>query len=56
MGTPPKLTDNELSRLISSYEVRNERRNSKRYLAEATFHFGQTEVSKLLQGAKPVLA
>ena len=36
-GTPPKLTDNELSRLISSYEIRNERRNSKRYFAEATF-------------------
>jgi hypothetical protein len=55
-GTLPKLTDNELSHLISSFEVRNERRNSKRYLAEATFHFSQTEVSNLLHGSKVVLA
>jgi hypothetical protein len=55
-GELRQSTDNELSRLISSYEVRNERRNSKRYLAEATFQFGQTEVSTLLHGAKPVLA
>jgi hypothetical protein len=50
-GQQPKLTDNELSRLISLSEVRNERHNSNRYLAEATFHFSAAEVSKLLRGS-----
>lgn len=44
------LADNELSRLIPLSEVRNERRNTTRYLAEATFHFSRTEVEKLLRG------
>ena len=49
-GQQPKLSDNELSRLIPSSEARNERRNSKRYLAEATFHFSEAGVSRLLRG------
>jgi hypothetical protein len=49
-GNQPMLADTELSRLIPLSEVRNERRNTTRYLAEATFHFNQTEVEKLLRG------
>jgi hypothetical protein len=49
-GQQPKLADDELSRLIPLSEVRNERRNTRRYLAEATFHFSQAEVGKLLRG------
>jgi hypothetical protein len=49
-GNQPKLADNELSRLIPLSEVRNERRNTTHYLAEATFHFSQTGVEKLLRG------
>ena len=45
----PKPAANELSRLIPSFEVRNEQRNSRRYVAEATFHFSQPEVAKLLR-------
>jgi hypothetical protein len=48
-GNQPMLADNELSRLIPLSEVRNERRNTTRYLAEATFHFSQTEVERLLR-------
>ena len=49
-GNQPKLADNELTRLIPLSEVRNERRNTTRYVAEATFHFSQTGVEKLLRG------
>src|ERR1700676_1376088 len=47
-GQQPKLTGNELSRLILLSEVHNERRNTRRYLAELTFHFSEAEVLKLL--------
>jgi hypothetical protein len=46
----PLLAGNELSRLIPLSEVRNERHNTTRYLADATFHFSQTEVEKMLRG------
>jgi hypothetical protein len=50
-GRQPQLQDNQLLRLIRSFEVANERRSTTRYLADVTFHFNPAAVRQFLRQA-----
>jgi hypothetical protein len=50
-GTPPQITPDQLTDLIASFEVANERTSTVRYVADYTFHFKPNAVRQLLQGA-----
>jgi hypothetical protein len=43
-GKQPQLDDNQLLRLVRSFEVAGERRSTTRYLAEVTYHFNPAAV------------
>jgi Uncharacterized protein conserved in bacteria (DUF2066) len=50
-GSPPRVTPDQLTDLIASFEVANERTSSVRYVADYTFHFKPNAVRQLLQQA-----
>src|SRR5262245_36929549 len=45
----PRLSDQQLFRLIRSFEVSGERRSTTRYLADVTYHFNPVAVRQLLR-------
>jgi hypothetical protein len=47
----PKLSDTQITDLVASFEVANEKMSPVRYVADYTFHFRAAEVRKLLQTA-----
>jgi hypothetical protein len=47
----PKLSDTQITDLVASFEVANEKMSAVRYVADYTFHFRAAEVRKLLQTA-----
>jgi hypothetical protein len=50
-GKQPQLDDNQLLRLIRSFEVAGERRSTTRYLADVTYHFNPAAVRAVLRQA-----
>jgi hypothetical protein len=48
-GKQPQLDDNQLLRLVRSFEVAGERRSTTRYLAEVTYHFNPAAVRAVLR-------
>ncbi|HYM72553.1 MAG TPA: DUF2066 domain-containing protein [Stellaceae bacterium] len=48
---PPKLGDNQITDLVASFEVANEKMSAVRYMADYTFHFRPAELKKTLQAA-----
>jgi len=48
---PLKLSDNQITDLVASFEVANEKMSAVRYVADYTFHFRPTETAKALQSA-----
>jgi hypothetical protein len=47
----PKLSDTQITDLVASFEVANEKMSAVRYVADYTFHFRAADVRKLLQTA-----
>jgi hypothetical protein len=47
----PKLSDNQITDLVASFEVANERMTAVRYVADYTYHFRQAAVQKVLASA-----
>jgi hypothetical protein len=50
-GTPLKLSDSQITDLVASFEVANEKMTAVRYVADYTFHFRPAETAKALQAA-----
>jgi uncharacterized protein DUF2066 len=50
-GKPLKLNDAQLTDLVASFEVANERMTAVRYMADYTYHFRPAETAKVLQAA-----
>ncbi len=50
-GRPLQLDENQLLRLIRSFEVAGERRSTTRYLADVTYHFNPAAVRLVLRQA-----
>jgi Uncharacterized protein conserved in bacteria (DUF2066) len=48
---PLKLSDNQITDLVASFEVASEKMTAVRYTADYTFHFRQGEVTKAMQAA-----
>ena len=48
---PLKLNDNQITDLVSSFEVANEKMTAVRYTADYTYHFRPAETAKALQAA-----
>ena len=48
---PLKLTDNQLTDLVASFEVANEKMTAVRYVADYTYHFKPADVAKAMQNA-----
>jgi hypothetical protein len=48
---PLKLSDNQVTDLVASFEVANEKMTAVRYTADYTYHFKQGPVKQLLQQA-----
>jgi hypothetical protein len=48
---PLKLSDNQVTDLVASFEVANEKMSAVRYTADYTYHFKQGPVKQLLQQA-----
>ncbi|HEV2189347.1 MAG TPA: DUF2066 domain-containing protein [Stellaceae bacterium] len=48
---PPKLSDNQITDLVASFEVANEKMTAVRYTADYTYHFRPTETQAMLTGA-----
>ncbi len=53
---PPKLSDNQITDLVISFEVANEKMSAVRYVADYTFHFRPAELKKALQTAGIAIA
>jgi hypothetical protein len=47
----PKLGDTQITDLVASFEVANEKMSAVRYVADYTFHFRATDVRRLVQSA-----
>jgi hypothetical protein len=47
----PKLSDNQITDLVASFEVANEKMTAVRYTADYTYHFRPTETQTMLAGA-----
>jgi hypothetical protein len=47
----PKLSDNQITDLVASFEVANEKMSAVRYVADYTFHFRAGDVRNMLQNA-----
>src|ERR1043165_8454700 len=48
----PQLDDNQLLRMVRSFEVNGERRSTTRYLADVTYHFNPAAVRAVLRQAR----
>ena len=48
---PLKLSDNQITDLVASFEVANEKMSAVRYVADYTYHFKPAEVAKAMQSA-----
>lgn len=48
---PLKLSDNQVTDLVASFEVANEKMTAVRYVADYTYHFKPAEVRRVMQGA-----
>jgi hypothetical protein len=48
---PPKLDDDAITNLVTSFQVADERMSAIRYLANYTFHFRQDATRRLMQNA-----
>ena len=48
---PLKLSDNQVTDLVASFEVANEKMTAVRYTADYTYHFKPADVAKAMQGA-----
>lgn len=46
---PLKLSDNQVTDLVSSFEVANEKMTAVRYVADYTYHFKHADVTKAMQ-------
>ncbi|HTZ37534.1 MAG TPA: DUF2066 domain-containing protein [Stellaceae bacterium] len=53
---PLKLSDNQVTDLVASFEVANEKMSAVRYVADYTYHFKQAELRKALQSAGIAIA
>jgi hypothetical protein len=53
---PLKLSDNQVTDMVASFEVANERMSAVRYVADYTYHFKPGDVKKAMQGAGIALA
>jgi hypothetical protein len=47
----PRLSDNQITDLVASFEVANEKMTAVRYTADYTYHFRPTETQAMLTGA-----
>jgi hypothetical protein len=47
----PKLSDNQITDLVASFEVADEKMTAVRYTADYTYHFRPTETQAMLAGA-----
>ncbi len=52
----PKLDDNQITDLVASFEVANERMSAVRYAADYTFHFKPEETRRILGNAAAAAA
>ncbi|HWB49624.1 MAG TPA: DUF2066 domain-containing protein [Stellaceae bacterium] len=50
-GKPLKLSDNQVTDLVASFEVANEKMSAVRYTADYTYHFKPNEVARAMQSA-----
>ena len=48
---PLKLSDNQVTDLVASFEVANEKMSAVRYVADYTYHFKPADLAKAMQGA-----
>jgi hypothetical protein len=48
---PLKLRDNQVTDMVASFEVANEKMSAVRYVADYTYHFKSAEVAKAMQAA-----
>jgi hypothetical protein len=48
---PPKLSDNQITDMVTSFEVANEKMSAVRYVADYTYHFRADALTKALQAA-----
>jgi hypothetical protein len=48
---PLKLSDNQVTDLVASFEVANEKMTAVRYTADYTYHFKPTDVTKVMRSA-----
>jgi hypothetical protein len=48
---PLKLRDNQITDMVASFEVANEKMSAVRYVADYTYHFKSAEVAKAMQAA-----
>jgi hypothetical protein len=48
---PLKLSDNQVTDLVASFEVANEKMTAVRYTADYTYHFKPADVAKVMQSA-----
>ena len=55
-GKPLKLSDNQVTDLVASFEVANEKMSAVRYTADYTYHFKRNDVAKAMQSAGIALA
>ena len=55
-GKPLKLSDNQVTDLVASFEVANEKMSAVRYTADYTYHFKPNDVAKAMQTAGIALA
>ena len=53
---PLKLNDNQITDLVASFEVANERMSAVRYVADYTYHFKPADVKRVMQSAGIALA
>jgi hypothetical protein len=50
-GKPLKLSDNQVTDLVASFEVANEKMSAVRYTADYTYHFKPNDIAKAMQSA-----
>ncbi len=48
---PLKLSDNQVTDMVASFEVANEKMTAVRYIADYTYHFRKADVTKAMQAA-----
>jgi hypothetical protein len=53
---PLKLGDNEITDMVASFEVANEKMSAVRYTADYTYHFKRNDVTKAMQNAGIAMA